>query len=394
MHVDFKTLLKVLPIVIKARHPVLIRGAHGKGKSEFVDSLAPSIGTWLYPNEKDRVKAFGKANYIYPIIDRRASQMPDAGDMMGLPFMEGEVTSFKSMKWFHRACVEPCILKFDEIDRGPVEVRQAIFQVNDSRKLGDASLHPDTIVFGCINGGIGDVGTYQVGDMDPAELDRWTVYDLKPTVKDWLEYAKNKLHVQVYDFINQNNTWLEHEKEFEPNKVYPSRRSWMRFNSAIDDNLVDDCTTDKESLMILFHLADGYLGNECAIALQDFCKNYSKQITLDDIIVKGKLELAKSLEINQHMAIIEKFEQSDIFKNPMYDVSGKDNDGNDILVNHKTMTNLAEYLFIVPHELAMKIWEQTTKLYAFNGIALHGTVLGPGKSVSYYIGKLNGATDD
>jgi len=41
MHIDFAQLTRILPHVIKARKPVLIRGKHGIGKSEVVYQLAP-----------------------------------------------------------------------------------------------------------------------------------------------------------------------------------------------------------------------------------------------------------------------------------------------------------------------------------------------------------------
>ena len=55
--------------------------------------------------------------------------------------------------------------------------------------------------------------------MDPAEIDRWTVYDVEPTVEDWLDWAKDRVAVTVWDFINNNRNHLEHMSDFEPNKV-------------------------------------------------------------------------------------------------------------------------------------------------------------------------------
>jgi len=394
MFVDFSTLKKVLPYVVRARKPILLRAKHGVGKSEFVKSFDKLIPTMLYPNHDERKNAFKQwlphgglkddVEYVFPVIDRRASQMADAGDLMGLPFLDDDVTAFKSMKWFHKACVQPCILLFDEIDRANQDVRQAIFQVNDSRMIGDAKLHPDTIVFGCINGGIGDTA-YQIGDFDPAEMDRWTVFDVKPSVPDWLNWAKEKpVSPQIWDFIKQNNNWLEHGGEFEPNKVYPSRRSWSRLDDAVDAQLLDD-SAEKETSILLFHLADGFVGHEAAVSFQDFCKNYKKQVTVEDIIVRGNFKIAKTLEINQHMALIDKFQEYDVFKKPM---SEFDKDGAPTS-NHKEMNNLAQYVLLVPHELAMKIWEVTTRLYPRNGVALHATVVN-GRSISAYISELNG----
>ena len=57
--------------------------------------------------------------------------------------------------------------------------------------------------------------------MDPAELDRYTVFDVEPTVEDWLAWGKDNVAALTWDFINNNRTHLEHAGDFEPNKVYP-----------------------------------------------------------------------------------------------------------------------------------------------------------------------------
>ena len=78
------------------------------------------------------------------------------------------------------------------------------------------------MVVAAINGG--EHGAeYQVGEMDPAELDRYTVFDIEPTVEDWLSWAKGTVSDIVWDFINNHRNHLEHEESYEPNKVYPSR---------------------------------------------------------------------------------------------------------------------------------------------------------------------------
>jgi len=79
MSIDFKNLLTVLPHVTSANHPVLLRGRHGIGKSSVVYQYAESLGL--------------------PIVERRASQMTE-GDLLGLPKVEGSVTSFCPPDWF------------------------------------------------------------------------------------------------------------------------------------------------------------------------------------------------------------------------------------------------------------------------------------------------------
>ena len=162
MAVDFTTFSQIVDHVTAVRKPVLLRGRHGIGKSTVVYQYAEQHGI--------------------EVVERRASQMTE-GDLVGLPSIEGNSTRFNPPDWFKAACDRPVVLFLDEVDRATLEVRQGIFELTDSRKLNGHHLHPDTLVFAAVNGG--EHGAqYQVGEMDPAELDRWTVFDIEPSVED------------------------------------------------------------------------------------------------------------------------------------------------------------------------------------------------------------------
>jgi MoxR-like ATPase len=265
----FKTLNSVLPFILDAKFPVLIRGRHGIGKSAIVYQIAEQRGL--------------------PVIERRASQMTE-GDLLGLPKVEGNVTKWLAPQWLHDACEKPAILFLDEVDRATMEVRQGIFELCDSRKIAGYTLHPDTLIFACVNGG--EHGAqYQVGEFDPAELDRYTCFDVQPTVEDWLEWADGNVVDQVWDFINQNHQHLEHTDEYEPNKVYPSRRSWVRLSDA----LLAMGGEIKQS-PVLYHLASSFIGFEGAVAFNDFVANYKKIVTVENILDEGKLELYQRVQ--------------------------------------------------------------------------------------------------
>ena len=361
MHIDFATLSRILPHVIRSRKPILIRGKHGIGKSEVVYQLTDKVAACLNLEDK---------SYIYPIVERRASQMADAGDLMGLPQLDGETTQFLPMKWFYQACVQPVILFLDEVDRAPSDVRQAIFELTDSRKIAGHVLHPDTIIVACVNGGEGE-NSYQVGEMDPAELSRWTVFDVKPTTQDWLDYAKGKVAEEIHDFIRQNPSFLEHSQgEFSPNKVYPCRRSWFRFDDACKGtNLIEESSLD------LLYLCNAFVGTEAATSFLEFAKNYNRQVTVEDIVNGGKVEKTQGFEINQHMTLIEKMNEAALMKT---------------VFDTKQLRNLGQYIFTIPAELAMKLWEVVTCLNQENGLNLYQTEVN-GRYVSDFIAELNGA---
>ena len=274
MAVDFKTFCKVAPLVANVHKPILLRGRHGIGKSEVVYQTAAILGL--------------------PVVERRASQMTE-GDLVGLPKTDGNVTRFCPPDWFHQACVEPAVLFLDEVDRATIEVRQGIFELTDSRKLNGHVLHPDTLIFAAVNGG--EHGEqYQVGEMDPAELDRWTVFDVEPTIEDWLTWAKDTVSEVVWDFINQNHNPLEHTTAFEPNKVYPSRRSWDRLNECLVQAMLLEDATRKDNLSTTFELASAFVGFEAAVAFRDFVEKYESQVTVENIIKNGEVKKPKTFQ--------------------------------------------------------------------------------------------------
>ncbi len=348
MAVDFKTFTSVAPYVLAVKKPVLLRGRHGVGKSQVVYQIADGVGL--------------------PVVERRASQMTE-GDLVGLPSIDGDRTTFNPPDWFKEACETACVLFLDEVDRATIEVRQGIFELTDSRKLNGHNLHPDTLIIAAVNGG--EHGEqYQVGEMDPAELDRWTVFDVEPTVEDWLDWAKNNMHALVWDFINNNRAHLEHTGDFEPNKVYPSRRSWDRFNECVTTGLLLD--EPKENLGTLYELGVSFIGFEAAVSFRDFAQNYQSLVTPTDILVHGKIDATKEFGINDHSALVEKMEAEKVFH---------------VELDSSEIDNLGSYFLTLPSEVAMKLWTIMGLGDIKNTVNLHQCKV-DGSSVSTYLVEL------
>jgi len=325
MAIDFKTFNQTAPLILSSKFPVLLRGRHGVGKSQVVYQVAKKLHL--------------------PVVERRASQMTE-GDLLGVPSPDGmningeQASKFRPFDWLVQACTEPVVLFFDEIDRATIEVRQGIFELTDSRKLAGWHLHEDTVIVAAINGG--EHGSqYQVGEMDPAELDRWATFDVEPSVEDWLDWAKDNVDELIWDFINQNRKHLEHLDDFEPNKVYPSRRSWDRLNQTMKTaGLFDEPNSPS-----VFNLTAVFVGFEAAVSFADFIKNHKKLVTVEDILSNGKMELVKEFGINDHTALVEKMEAGGSF---------------DKKLKKKELKNLAAYFKALPSEVAMKLWYSLT----------------------------------
>ena len=334
MAVDFKTFVAVAPHVAAVRKPILLRGRHGVGKSCVVYQTAAQLGL--------------------PVVERRASQMTE-GDLVGLPKTDGNVTAFCPPDWYIEACNNPVVLFLDEVDRATIEVRQGIFELTDSRKLNGHVLHPDTLIFAAVNGG--EHGEqYQVGEMDPAELDRWTVFDVEPTVEDWLNWAKPNVNEIIWDFINQNRDHLEHTGDFEPNKVYPSRRSWDRLNECLENGQFLTDENRKGNAAVIYELGCAFVGFEAAVSFRDFAEKYERQVSVANIIDEGQIELTAEFGINDHCALVEKMESTEVFKEAL---------------TGEQINNLAAYFLTLPSEVAMKLWTVLGNGHIDNTVALH-----------------------
>lgn len=366
--IDFQTFQTIVPHVLRTKKPVLGRGRHGIGKSEVVYSIAQNIHNIL-PEQ------YGKP---LPVIERRASQMSE-GDLLGLPDKEDGATVWNPPDWLKTACEKPVVLFFDEVDRAILEVRQGLFELTDSRKLSGWNLHPDTLIIAMVNGG--EHGSqYQVSEMDPAELDRWTVFDLEPSVADWLGWAKTNVDGSIWDFINKNHGHLEHKKTYEPNKVYPSRRSWVRFNQAlVGSGLLtkvfnSDGTPDTSALLTVYHLASAYVGTEAAVAYREFIKSYDNQVSVNDIIKKGKIQKTSSWTMAEHSAFAEKVK----------------NELDEEYVKKMTEThteNLLRYMYTLPSEVFMVYISFLSNKHAHYCMGLYKMTVDGDKRLANYIRK-------
>jgi hypothetical protein len=275
MKVTIKQFLNTVKYVARNKTPILIRGPHGIGKSELVSQIANELGL--------------------EVVMRRGSQMT-SGDLLGLPSITNEETNFNPPGFIKKACTKGVCLFLDEIDRAEKEIEQGLFELCDSRGIAGNKLHDDTVIFAACNGGSHKQGDqYSVATLDPAALDRWTIFDLTPTVSDWLSWAQNHCHEFIFHFISDNPAFLEHaeDKSFEPHKIYPSRRSWKRLSDCLGkgpeplfDKLLSSDKIDEimETIMLL---SGAYVGLEAAIAFSEFLRE-GIQVKINDILESTK----------------------------------------------------------------------------------------------------------
>lgn len=286
---DIKTFMEVgqsLPAEIS----VLVRGDHGIGKSEVVKQIAALLG-------------FGPDD----IIDRRMSQMTE-GDVIGLPKMEGGVTTFWPAEFVKRACNRKTFLFLDEINRATQEVMQACFQLCLDRELNGNKLHPDTRIFAAVNSS----ALYQVNEMDPAFLDRFHVVDLAPSAQDFYAYAesidektgKTRLDPDLIRFLKERESRLD-PSSANPGTVQPSRRSWFRLDKTFKSNKMFEAQIEGEgdkgnaAKGRAFSLAVGFVGIEAATELCEFLAKRESRFTAINILREYPQHRAKVKKLGQ-----------------------------------------------------------------------------------------------
>lgn len=254
-------MLEILP-ELPASTAVLLRGDHGIGKSSIVRQASERL------SQRQGIRR--------RFIDRRLSQM-QAGDLLGLPSLEGRCTRWNPPDWFHEACLEPCDLCLDELNRADREVMQAAFQLVLDRELAGWQLHPETRVYACINCS----SLYDVHPMDPALLDRFWVADVVLATSEWLDHAAaTGVHFEVRAWIAREESFLFPVVGADPGEKEPSPRSVERMARAVEPTLVRLEAAEAEQRAALFETlrvtAAGYIGVPAAMSFVAHLKDHAR----------------------------------------------------------------------------------------------------------------------
>lgn len=318
--VDMPNFMKLLTM-ISPEYTVCVRGRHAIGKSEGVYQAAQQMRSDFYKSLENcamMVQALGGKikvpssvtapkgyvdNWNYemgvPVLERRLSQMTE-GDIIGLPFKHGEdtfnasgarlttsSTQFKPCDWLIASCDFPVLLFLDERNRALEGVKQAVFQLTDSKAFYGHTLHDETRIVVAENDG----DEYQVQTCDPAEVSRCATVVLLPSVKDWLNYAEGRCHEATIEFVRTNENLLEHKGTHEPNKKYPDRRSWFKLDSELQRLGLFDNPSDH----MFYVMAGSFLGVEASNKFHKFVSERNREVTAEDVLTnwpKAKKRLA------------------------------------------------------------------------------------------------------
>lgn len=312
---------------------VLIRGNHGIGKSQITQQI-------------------GNIRNL-AVVDRRLSQMSE-GDMLGLPVIKDNSTTFNPPDWYKECCDGPRLLLLDEFNRASQEVMQAGFEIVLDRRMNGRPLHKDTVVYACINSS----AAYNVNEMDPALLDRFFVVDLAPSSEEWVAWARNinedtkkpNIISPIIGFIQSNNRWLDTPESYEPGHVVPSRRSWAKVSSTLSALQLDK-SSDHES-DIYHSTVAGFVGIEAALAFRTYVKNNT--VLTGQQIINGFT--SKKIK-NIYFGLDGKLEQTQEYQNGAID-SVHDHIKKMTTMTAKQIKNLNAFALTLPGELGLSLWSK------------------------------------
>jgi hypothetical protein len=198
---------------------IMLVGKHGIGKSEILTSYFNGKGL--------------------KVVTLFLGQMADPGDIIGIPSKvekqdaEGKATSrtdFTPPYWFPQDG-QPIVLFLDELNRARPEILQTVMDLTLNRKLAGKALPEGSYVISAVNDG----DEYQLTDLDPALVSRFNIYEFKPTVEEWLNWAVGQgLDERVINFIQDNPTWLDGDSsEYKGLDKSADRRAWKHVSDIM-----------------------------------------------------------------------------------------------------------------------------------------------------------------
>ena len=206
MSVTQSQLLDVLYSIAPVR-PVFIWGAPGIGKSALVEQFAREAGL--------------------PCVSLLGSQLAPE-DVIGIPQIRGDVSRFLPPAMIARP--DPYVLFLDELNACTTDVQKAFYSLIYERRVGEYHLPEGSVVIGAGNR---SQDSAIVRMMSSALINRMFHVQLKPDVKQWLEWAwTNGLHPWVLEYIQQrpDHLFSEPPKTEEP---FSTPRSWHTLSDAL-----------------------------------------------------------------------------------------------------------------------------------------------------------------
>ena len=329
------------------RKSVLIESNHGYGKSQVVAQVAAAMSE--------------KLGVPFSLVDFRLAQCEvadvigmmrhaDVGEITRTVYENGKkvhqtievknVTLHDFAEWFPTDPDSYGYLFLDELPRASRDLQNAVMELALDYRYHFKELPMGWRVIAASND---NMDVYAGAIMDPALYDRFLKIKFKPTVPEWLNFAKEHgVHKAVTTYINKFDADLMPEK-IEPGVISPSPRSWVSLSDCINYMAENDDDPIKD-LDYLTLLSKGYLGDTVSLNFVDYVRNSYKVYNGKEIVEKMTDEMEE--EFKQILITEVAFYNEEIVK---------------YLKNKKNLTqkqgdNLYRYMTAIPREGASGLW--------------------------------------
>jgi hypothetical protein len=206
-------------------------------------------------------------------VPLRLGQM-EVGDLVGIPYREGEIMRWSRPSWWPTAEDEETVIHCDELNRAQQEdTLQAIFQFVEPpvegqwRALHRHRLSPKHKVAVSINP---PDGTYQVATLDRALLDRMVMLYVETDYQCWTRYAKQRqLDAGVQEFLAGTPHLLAKQGSALDMQMEPTERAWEMVSI-----LRKNCRFSQDLEMEVYA---GIVGKEAAIMFLRWCAEHRER---------------------------------------------------------------------------------------------------------------------
>lgn len=244
--------LTKLLLNVALTRPVFIWGPPGIGKSALVEQFARDVGL-------DCVSLLG-------------SQLAPE-DLIGVPRIVDDRSVFCPPRMIARD--EPYLLFVDELNACSFEVQKAFYSLINDRRLGEYRLPAGSIVVGAGNRAQDQA---IVKPMSSALMNRMLHVELKPTARDWLDWAYvQAIHQWVIQYIETrpDHLFVQPPKTEE---TFSTPRSWHILSDALHAYGATATVEDAEML------AAGCLSASHARSFAAFIKQLHGKLRIESVL--------------------------------------------------------------------------------------------------------------
>lgn len=213
-----------------------IKAKPGVGKTSIFRTIAKKLGL------KFEVK-------ILSMIDETDLQFPYTEHDEDINM---RVSNYAPPAWAVNANKQPTLILFDELNRAPLEKRNAALTMFLDRQIGEFKFNDNVFFVAC--GNLGEEDDTDVDVFDSALNNRLIHIDHYLELQEWLEWADGKIHPDVTAFLDNNSevlTTKPTEDEGSNSGAYATPRTWEGVSKFIVCNFGGGPKLDREGNIIV-----------------------------------------------------------------------------------------------------------------------------------------------